>query len=272
MIDRASLSYVAEPVKGVWVLGIDTVRYEENEPGGHPIVAGRMKPETLEWIAGVMAKARAQGKQVIPFMHHGLNVNFPPQDLLFGDYVVANHEALAPVLAGMGMKVIFTGHYHNIDAALPIDMATQELVASIWDVETPALGGYPAAYRVATVGPGGSMLIETERVTEIEGWSHPTMTFREWAKAWTAEKTVYAVIDRMVAQFPMLTEAEAAQLAPLVVQALMAQYDGDEEMDAQTAAMITGMMGLPEPYATLGMLLFGLWTDMPPDDNTVTIP
>ena len=66
--DTASLSYAAEPVKGLVVIGIDSNRDEENllkargdsENTYH--TAGRIKDATLRWITYQARSSLAQGK------------------------------------------------------------------------------------------------------------------------------------------------------------------------------------------------------------------
>ena len=47
--DPNSLSYLVEPVAGLYILAMDSCRYRENVDT--PIVGGRFSPETLDWIS-----------------------------------------------------------------------------------------------------------------------------------------------------------------------------------------------------------------------------
>ena len=40
--DSSSLSYVAEPVNNLWLVALDTCRYEENKPGHEAVVGGKL--------------------------------------------------------------------------------------------------------------------------------------------------------------------------------------------------------------------------------------
>jgi len=79
------------------------------------------------------------------------------------------------------------------------------------------------------------------------------------------------VMYKLVVDFGISLE-QAQQVAPLAVQALMAGYAGDEQPDAQTQATIVSMIQSPEPLHTLGMLLWGIWSDPPPADNVLHLP
>jgi 3',5'-cyclic AMP phosphodiesterase CpdA len=54
--DADSLSYVAEPIEGLWLLCIDDCRYRENVPGKMEIVSGKISQKTADWIADVLKK------------------------------------------------------------------------------------------------------------------------------------------------------------------------------------------------------------------------
>jgi hypothetical protein len=69
-----------------------------------------------------------------------------------------------------------------------------------------------------------------------------------------------------------LPQNQAAQVAPLVTDAIIANYAGDEAPSAQTQAMIGGFVASPEPLHTLGLMLGGLWMDLPPHDNQLALP
>ena len=70
-----------------------------------------------------------------------------------------------------------------------------------------------------------------------------------------------------------LSEADAAAVAPLVAQGIVANYAGDEAPSPQTQAVIGGLIGSSDPQQhALGMILLGLWTDLPPSDGTLVIP
>ena len=151
--DAASLSYVAEPVPGLWLLAIDSCKYQENEQLGTPVVSGRISPDTMGWIVGQLRQAQAKGKQVIAFMHHGVNLHFFGEDRLFADYLVDDWAEVGAELAAAGLRVVFTGHYHSQDAAFPVN-ATGQPTLTLCDVETGSLAQYPCAFRIVTLKDG----------------------------------------------------------------------------------------------------------------------
>ena len=69
-----------------------------------------------------------------------------------------------------------------------------------------------------------------------------------------------------------LSPAEVAFVAPLVTDALIANYAGDEEISQATLGMINYFLSQDPPINQLGMLLLGIWTDLYPADNELVIP
>jgi hypothetical protein len=267
--DTNSLSYVAEPVKGLWLLALDSCKYEESEQLGTPVVSGRLKPETMAWALSQLQAAKAQGKQVIALMHHGVNQHYVGQFQLFPDFLVDEWPAVSAQLADAGLKVIFTGHYHSQDAAYPLDVNLNP-VQTLCDVETGSLAMYPCAFRVAELDSAGTLNIQSVRVTEIKA-NTGGVPFQQYAEAALRPRLNGIVIAQLMNMF-QLPQANAAAAAPLVVDALVANYAGDEAPSAQTQAVLNGLVSSPEPMQTLGKMLWGLWLDLGPGDNQLTLP
>lgn len=269
--DTASLSYVVEAVPGLWLLAIDSTDSGENQALGYPRVGGHVLPQTMAWIQGRMQEAHQRGKQVIAFMHHGVNLNFLPQAQVFPDYLVDDWPVVGAQLGAAGLKVIFTGHYHSQDAAFPVD-ATGTPVAGLVDVETSSLASYPCAFRIVTLAPQVGLQIESRRVTEIKGY-RDSVPFQTYAEGFLRARLPLLVTYQLMQEF-QLSQPLAAQVAPYVVDGLVAQYAGDESPSAQTQAALNYFVSQPDtdPRHTLGLLLWGLWMDLPPGDNELVVP
>ena len=268
--DTRSLSYVAEPVRGVWLLAIDSCDYEQNAQLGHSAVGGRLVPETLAWVLDQLQQARVQGKKVIAFMHHGVNQNYIPQPLIFPDFILDDWALVGAQLAGAGLEVLFSGHYHSQDAAFPLD-ASGVPVPTLVDVETSSLAWYPCAFRMATLQADDTLSIASRQVTEINA-DTGGVPFPAYAANFVATRLAGPVILQIKAMFG-LPDEQAAQLAPLVVEVLMAQYAGDEAIGSDRYTQLVGWAQSGDPlFSQLGLLLLGMWTDLPPGDNNLVVP
>lgn len=267
--DRHSLSYVAEPVRGLWLLALDSTDSEQNEQLGHPKVGGKLSPETLAWVLAKLQQAQARGKKVIAFMHHGVNLNFLPQPMLFPDYLVTDWPVIGAQLNAAGLKAVFTGHYHSQDAAFPLDATGALVPGGLCDVETSSLVAFPCAYRVVTLHGDGRLDIASHRVTQIRAQTGGR-PFQQYAEADLRTRLPALAAYRLETEFGV-PHAEATLLAPYVADALIAGYAGDEMPDTPTRGFLDGLVGSPEPMHSLGMLLYGLWTDLRPGDNNLVL-
>jgi hypothetical protein len=214
-------------------------------------------------------QARSRGARVIAFMHHGVNPNFIPQPQIFPDYLVRDWASVGTQLAEAGLKIVFTGHYHSQDAAYPLGPDGAPM-PTLCDVETGSLISYPNAFRIVSLDKLGALHIESRRVTEIDA-DTGGLPFPDYAASFMATRLPALAAVQLETLFG-LPEAQAVQIAPLVAQALMAQYAGDEAPDAQTQGRLNSFVASPEPMHTLGLLLWGLWSDLPPSDNALVVP
>lgn len=264
--DRHSLSYLVEPVRGLWVLALDSCRYRDNAEAGSPVTGGRLTAGTLAWIEDKLAEAKRRHKTVIAFMHHGAVEHFSGQSVLFPDYLLDDWETVSRTLAENGLKVIFTGHFHAQDA-VDSERLPQPIQPSIVDVETGSLVTYPSPYRIATIDAGKSLSIESRTVYPDDS------EFQNYARAYTKEGL--AILARVTLTSPpySLTDIGVVELlAGLIAEAFLAHYAGDETPDEPTLSFIYGLLAEPEPQHTLGMYLGTLWTDWDRMDRSALLP
>lgn len=159
--DTASLSYCCEPLNGIVIIGIDSNMDQLNalKSRGDSVNsyhnAGRVKPETLQWVVEQAARAKRQGKQVIAMMHHHLVPHFDREDQLLGNYIITGHDTVAMQLMDAGIHAMFTGHLHVTDAAALFNAGGTD---SIVEISTGSAICYPFAMRVATIDRDRKML------------------------------------------------------------------------------------------------------------------
>jgi hypothetical protein len=258
--DAASLSYVAEPVPGLWILAIDVCRYDEATT--KPITGGRLKDETAAWAIEALAQAGRQGKTVLGLMHHNLLEHHRFQSLVMGDFIVADHEAVARTLAEAGLKIVFTGHYHTQDTAL----AAYDDGSFIFDVETGSILTYPCPLRFVEVD-GPALKITTVRLTEP-----PAATSALSGECLQSFETGIRTRAASMLKKRGLDPASASGLIPQVIEAYLAHTLGDERIAPQQEAGARALIDRPEQaLKMIGAYLEALWTYAPPPDNDLTI-
>jgi len=254
-LDPSSLSYVAEPVSGLWVLALDSCRYREQED--KPLGSGRIYPETLRWLEGILVEARSRRKAVIVFLHHEILEHYAQQRKYFPDTVIANGSGLSRLLAARGVRVAFTGHEHAHDIRFD---------GSLYDVATGSLIGYPCPYRTVEISPEQVMSLGTRYIDahekNPEGFrQHARESFRsavvEMALSLLAESKVRAL--------------DAQRIAEKSAQAFLAHHGGDEAPPA--SILDTSGIGWWGRVVFLARrsLFEGLWNDPEPPDNKLSI-
>lgn len=260
--DPASLSYLAEPVEGLWVLSLDVCRYENNLIDGYPETSGAMRPATLAWVLDKLAEARAAGKTVIAFQHHGLTEHYTGQREAFGDYVIDDWERVSTTLASAGLKMVFTGHYHANDITRTV---SDDGLPTLYDVETGSLVTYPSPIRFVSLTEDHAA-IHTENVSRIR-YKTDGIPFPEYARDFLYDGLLGIATYSLIYDYGLDADT-AATLAPDVADAFAAHYAGDEAPTAETLELIISLTGSMDPTTRyLGQMLAALWTDLPPADN-----
>ena len=256
--DPNSLSYVNEPVPGLWIITIDANRYAENTD--KCITGGVIKPETLAWVLEQLAAAQAGGKTVIGMMHHGLVEHYQGQNSVDPGYVIENPEADINSLIDAGLKIILTGHYHATD----ITKKTLDNGKFVFDVETGSTVTYPCTYRMLTIsGDREHFTFRKQSTTALmgAGFDDAARTFS------TSHLDGYFtyLLTNMGVPSPY-----NSVFAPWFTSGAMAHFAGNETPDMGT--LMTQMATLTAIGASdLALALGSFWMDPGIPDNNVTL-
>jgi len=259
--DSSSLSYLVEPVQGLWILALDACRYRENKSGSHPITDGRFSNETLAWIEEMAGRAAQENKKLLAFMHHGIIEHYEKQERFFGEYVVDDYKKVSKLFAGIGINVVFTGHFHSQD----ITIQNWKDGNFIVDVETGSLVTYPCPLREVSLA-GDQLTIRSHFITEIPSYPESFEQFSmEYAHAGIAGIAEAVMISMW------LKPEDAAKLSGQIGDAFIAHYRGDEPiveryLDVSGVGLLGRLMIL-----TKRRLIKELHTDLYPADNQIII-
>lgn len=274
--DSNSLSYIAEPVSGVWLFAIDSCKYSNNATLGYPVTSGAISSATLTWITDKLAEAKTKGKTVIGMMHHGLIEHFSGQSTLFSEYLVDDRASVAAALAAAGLQVMFTGHFHANDAVSATYSGN-----TIYDVETGSTVTAPCPYRLCKYDRAAATLaISTSVVTSItvtnsnsDFTNSSSETFQAFAKDYLTTGLDTLVTAMLVADYGITDTTTQQQLLALIVPAMVAHYAGDEKLtDATTLATLQYMAASSDATTKLvGEMVLSLWNDAAPSDNSPTL-
>jgi len=257
--DPNSLTYISQPYKGLWILGIDDCKYYDNT--NLAIVSGVIKPETMTWILGKLKEAKQNNITVLSMMHHGIVEHYIGEQQLDYGYVTDNYLEDGPRLMSAGLKIMFTGHYHAND----ITMLGAEGGDKLYDIETGSLVTPPSPYRMVTLTSNG-MDISTSWVTSINCPLPGDMSFTDYSNAFLSGHLdgYFAFYLYSVYGYLGVTQELAEFMAPQFRNAMMAHYAGDEKIWPDEQAADDVIAGIAPP---LGDALKSLWYDLPTADN-----
>lgn len=254
--DESSLSYVAEITKNLWLLSIDSNRYDENM--GSSISGGRIKDETMLWALNILQKAKERKIRIVGMMHHGLIEHMPYQSAFFPDYLIEDWKNQADILADAGLEIIFTGHFHSND----ITLSKSPSGNIIYDIETASLSQYPFAYRIINL-LDSTLSIESRFITSTP--QKPDLDLEYKLKL---ERITRRAADNRLNNLgvPMSSNIKDV-LTDMIVKLYLAHVKGDEVPDSEMLEMIESFSALlgnevqEEDYSF----------DFPPEDNNLTL-
>lgn len=228
---NGSLSYVAEPVKGLVVLAIDS----------H---TASVAPNTLAWLCNQAKTAHTDGKQVIAMMHHPLFPHIHGLDQFISTYAVNDYENVRNGLIEAGVSVILTGHFHISDIARDWNNDPSK---SIYDINTGSLISYPCDYRMLTLSDDRQQLsVTTAKLT-------PTGMTADDCRSWLKDKYKTMIKARIKrSQYSrFLADDTMERLAELGANALILHAEGDEHSQRSS----TSILGLVDEDDTWGVIL-----------------
>lgn len=188
--DAHSLSYVVQLAPNVRLIAVDACEYENNNfDKDICVTAGRIKPETMDFIKRQTEEAHRQGADVLMMMHHGIVSHFNWQDKVMKEYLVDNWRKQAKLIAGMGIKVCFTGHFHAQDVSQKYGLT---------DMETGSTVSYPHPYRLIEVdGNNGTLSVRTEQVKELTSMKDSVETLQQKSERF-ANSALSSVMEHLV--------------------------------------------------------------------------
>jgi len=262
-MDPSSVGYAADLTPSLRMVCMDSTQY------GNRTYGSFTNGTRLAWITNQIASAHADGKLVIGMMHHGLMEHFPGQKALFSEYVINDYQTLAPLFAGLGMKAVFTGHFHANDI-----VAGTFGGRTIYDIETGSTVTWPCPYRVMELDVNSRLAMTTHHIEAIDYALGAAPDFQTYANDYLTSGMLDITTYTLQLQFG-LDAGTAAYLAPTVSEALVAHYAGDETFSAATPttqAIVLGMLASSDPLQwQLGGAVYSILTDPAPFDNDGTL-
>ncbi|WP_428232354.1 metallophosphoesterase [Flavobacterium sp.] len=181
------VSYVVEPVEGLWLMAIDgnvyipkkndgdpkdSKSYAEASTGYNNVLSN--KKHLIKWVEEIAAEAKKQGKTLIAFSHFPMidfndDASAEIKELLGPNKWQLNRvpvEEVAQVFADAGLKIHFGGHMHINDTGTRTTAKGNTLV----NIQTPSLAAYIPAYKLLTIKKDNLVDIQTITIDEVPGY------------------------------------------------------------------------------------------------------
>lgn len=181
------VSYVVEPIDGLWLMAIDgnvyipkktdgdpkdSKSYAEASTGYNNVLSN--KKHLIKWVQDISAEARLRGKTLVAFSHFPMidfndDASAEIKELLGPNKWQLNRvpvEEVAQVFADAGLKIHFGGHMHINDTGLRTTAKGNTLV----NIQTPSLAAYIPAYKLLTIKKDNLVDIQTITIDEVMGF------------------------------------------------------------------------------------------------------
>lgn len=263
--DSNSLTYIAEPIPGLWIVAMDACRYKENSD--RHVVGGRFNPQTYQWIKDKLKIGKNSGKLMLGVLHHGILEHFQGQkeNPISSDFVIDDYQTVSKEFSDLGMNFVFTGHFHASDV-----VSAKYDNSFLYDIETGSLLTYPVSLRFVNVDKSQTMEVSTAHIENVNYYTKG-MQFQQYAKNYLTEDLDVFVADMLVSQFS-IDKQIADEISPVGVDAFLSHYKGDEIISKDAVDLI-------DKYSTssnfaIRLILASiesLYTDINPQDNNVKI-
>ncbi|SHL98253.1 metallophosphoesterase family protein [Flavobacterium chilense] len=182
------VSYVVEPVDGLWLMAIDgnvyipkkndgdpkdPKNYSEASTGYNNVLSN--KKHLIKWVEEISAQAKLQGKTLIAFSHFPMidfndDASAEIKELLGPNKWQLNRvpvEEVAQVFADAGLKIHFGGHMHINDTGVRTTAKGNTLV----NIQTPSLAAYIPAYKLLTIKKDNHVDIQTITIDQVPGYN-----------------------------------------------------------------------------------------------------
>ena len=178
------LSYVVEPVEGIWLMAIDGNTYIPKNSNGDPKDENNFqgasigynnvltnKKHLFSWVEKVVNEAKKHNKTLIAFTHYPIldfndNAGEEIKKLLGKDKWQMDRvpqDEVAELFVKTGLKLHFAGHMHINDTGV-IKFDDGKILVNI---QVPSLAAYIPGYKILTVNSEDEFEVETVSIKNV---------------------------------------------------------------------------------------------------------
>lgn len=191
-LDVPDVSYLVEPVDGLWILSLDanvyvprlTIDSDNPQNPDHFFGTGNAgfnlvlshKKHLIEWVESVVKRADEKGKHLIAFSHYPMadfyNGSEPIIKELWGEgrFQLARMPAdqTSERLSQTGLQLHVGGHMHMNDTNI---VKSSENDNSLINIQSPSIAGYVPAYKIVHLSSSEAIAeVETIILDDVDGF------------------------------------------------------------------------------------------------------
>ena len=178
------LSYVVEPMNGIWLLAIDGNTYLPKNINGNPTDPDNFhgasvgynnvlsnKQHLIDWVKNISKQAEKNRKVLIAFTHYPMldyndGASEDIKNLLSENKWQLDrvpNDQVAQVFSDAGLKLHFAGHMHINDTGIKKFENGKTLV----NIQVPSLAAYLPGYKILTVNSPADFEVETVPINDV---------------------------------------------------------------------------------------------------------
>lgn len=190
-------TYLVEPEKDVWLLGIDGNMYAQTEAGSFKNISDGyrfldQRAYLFSWLKQVASEAKKRNKTLLVFSHYPVldfnnGLSDELKELLGNNAFQLSRvpeNDLQQLFLETGIALHFAGHMH-INQHGFISNGQHKL----WNIQIPSLAAFPPGYKLVTVSKN-EIKVETKPLKDVPDYQ---TFFKDYAKSGTSEKYAEAL-------------------------------------------------------------------------------
>ena len=224
--DPLSHSYVAEPISGVTILGLDA---------SHSTGEGSLSDATLSWVLSQADAASQKGNMVIAMCHWQVLEHVDEGEFILESALIQDAEMIRDSLMAHNVRLLLTGHMHINSISTYRDTLTNT-GDSIVEISTGSPITYPSPYRWLTISDDRSTIsVETDYLTALPNYGDLNTYGCDWMREHTQilmptlALQWFEVTEYIFAEL-LLYAGVSEQMLPMFLAILLPQTDEEKNL------------------------------------------
>lgn len=269
--DQNTLSYLVAISKDVWLLMLDTSKYENNKSLGFPQADGAISKGTFDWMAECTKLAYKNNASIVTVMHHNV---LHHSEVIQDGYTLNNNEQTKIKLKENQLSLVFSGHIHIQDISSDLNLPEKP----IYDVASNALSVYPHQYGVIRYRTKDNSIEYSTTRLDVEAWARNNksdderlLNFTSYSKEYFSQ-TAYDMAYKNLKENENLTKEELTSIADTMRTLNCRYFAGTEYLNSDLFSEENIMLWDKLGDSFIKTYIYSILTDQDMDDNSLHLP